>query len=261
MSTIEAPLRGRVFLLTRSAERCASLAAGLRALGARVDTRPTVSVEPPADPRPARNAVALLSSYDWVVFTSVNGVRFFRATCREVHGTARMPGPPSAAIGPATARELETGGDRPAVVAAESHSEGLARALAGRIRSGERALVVRPEVARPLLIQALRGMGVEAEPVAFYRNVPAPAVAAVAADVCRGRYDALVLTSPSSLERLLEAAPDGRAQLEAALGRARLIAIGPVTARAVERAGLAPAAVAAAPTSEALLESIRRLFA
>jgi uroporphyrinogen-III synthase len=259
MTAADRPLEGRVVLLTRSPSRAEPLAERLRRLGARVEARPTIALEPPIDPAPARRAVSHLDRYDWVIFTSANGVMFFRDLLREVRGESARLTPSVAAIGPATARELEHMGCLADVVAEDSRSEGLARRLAGTVLAGQRVLVVRPEMAREVLQRELRALGAWPEPVVFYRNVPAPGVDALAAEVCEGRFDVVLLTSPSSLERLLEAGGKPR-ELHAALERSRLVAIGPVTARAIERAGLRSAAVAAEPTEEAITRSVRSLF-
>jgi uroporphyrinogen-III synthase len=260
MAAPERPLAGRSLLVTRPADRAGRLAARLRTLGARVELRPTIALGPPTEPARAREAVRSVRSFDWVVFTSTNGVAFFEALFREVHGVAGAPLERVAAIGPATARAAAEAGHVPRVVATDSTAEGLALALGGSIERGARVLIVRPEVARPVLERALEARGARVEAVAFYRNVAAPDAAAVAGAIQAGSFDAVLLSSPSSLERLLESGPEGTAPLVAALGRTRIVAIGPVTARAVERYGLSVAAVAARPTDDAVVDCLRRLF-
>jgi uroporphyrinogen III methyltransferase/synthase len=236
------------------------LAGRLRELGAYVEIRPTISLEPPVDPAPARRAVSEVERYDWILFTSANGVKFFQELVDELHAERPSIRAAIGAIGPATARALEHSGHRPAVIAEDARSEGLARTLAGKIAPGERVLVVRPEVARPVLLDTLHALGARPDPVAFYRNVPAPDVHALAAELCANRFDVVILTSPSTLQRLLEAGQRPADELRAALGRTRLVAIGPVTAQAIEQFGLAPASVAAQPTDEAVVQAVRSLF-
>lgn len=248
-------LAGRSILLTRPEGRAAGLAERLRALGARVETRPTIALEPPADPAAVRRALAALDGYAWIVFTSVNGVRFFA----EALG-GRVPVGALAAIGPATARALEQAGLAPAVVAPDSRAEGLAAALDGRVRAGEGVLLVQPEVARPVVQRALAAAGARVEAVAFYRNTPHPDVAAVARDVVGRGFNAIVLTSPSTLERLLELRDPPPRAMRQALEKTRLVAIGAVTAEAIEQAGLPVAATAADPTDEGITSCILSLF-
>jgi len=253
----ERPLAGLAVLLARPAGRAGELAALLRALGADVHVRPTIELQDPADAEPARRAVAAVGDCDWVLFTSAEGVERFAALHRRLHGRALPERPRLAAVGPATARAIARAGGAAAVVAPQATSEGLAAALARRIGAGDRVLLVRPEVARPVLGTALARIGARVEAVAFYRNVPAPGLAELVEDVGRDRFQVLVLTAPSTLEHLLAAAGEpGRGRLLAGLSRMAIVAIGTVTARAIAAAGLRAAAVAAAPGAAELAREV-----
>jgi uroporphyrinogen-III synthase len=260
MTARDRPLVGRHVLLTRPAGRGAGLAGRLEQLGARVTRRPTIALEPPRDPGPARRAVARLDVYDHVVFTSPNGVRFFLARIEEVRGQEASIEPCVAAIGPATARELEIGGRKADLVAPDPRSEGLARALERSVAPGERVLLVSPERSRPVVPDALRALGASVERVVFYRNVPAPGLAALGEEIRGNRFDVVVFSSPSTLQRLLEAGESDADALLSALGRSRPVAIGPVTARALRDAGLVPAAVADEPSDDGVARAVRALF-
>jgi len=260
MADAEPSLTGRRVLLTRPAGRGESLARRLRQLGADVEMRPTIALEPPGAADAARRAVRQLQDYDWVVFTSAAGVRFFLALHRELCGSGAEIPPSIGSIGLATARELEQHGHPSAVVAEESRSEGLARALVGHITADQRVLVVRPEVARPTLVRALEALGARPDAVCFYRNIPAPGLHAVVRDVCDGRFDVVLFSSPSTLERLLQTNVAPRSEVLAALERSRPVAIGPVTASAIELAGMKPAGIAAEPADDSIVECIESLF-
>jgi uroporphyrinogen-III synthase len=134
-----------------------------------------------------------------------------------------------------------------------------ADALAGEVKAGHKVLLVRPEVSRPLLALRLGELGAEVISVVFYRNVAAPGLREVARDICEERYGIIILTSPSSLERLLEEAAAAGLEIERALQRSALVTIGDVTAQAVRAAGLAVAAVADRPTAEAIAAAVRGL--
>jgi uroporphyrinogen-III synthase len=161
-------------------------------------------------------------------------------------------------MGPGTARELRGAGLAPDLIARESRAEGLARELAPRLAPGDRVLLVRPEVARPVLEDELRRAGARVEAVAFYRNVPAAEVPSIAADVAAGAYDALVFTSPSTVERLIEGSGAASGEVLRAMARTRLVAIGSVTASAVKRLGLPAPVVAEKPSDDALVAAVRR---
>ncbi|MEK7751342.1 MAG: uroporphyrinogen-III synthase, partial [Acidobacteriota bacterium] len=104
MASAETPLAGRRMVITRAEGQGGEFAAKLRALGAEVIEFPTISIRPAADFAPLDAAIARLSEYDWLIFTSANGVRFF---------AERLNAPPKdlrakvCAIGPATRRAVE----------------------------------------------------------------------------------------------------------------------------------------------------------
>ncbi len=254
------PLSGRTVLLTRPGPRSAALVERLEGLGATVEARPTIALEPPSDPAPARRAVRRLGTFDWILFTSVNGVRFFLESLSEAGAAPADVTSRVAAIGPATALALAGAGIAVEIVAQDSRSEGLAGALHGCVRRAQRVLIVGAETSRTVLADELSQAGAEAERVAFYRNVAAPGVAEVARRVGRGCYDVVVFSSPSTLERLLVAGSCPRAELLQALGRAALVAIGRVTARALEEAGLRASAVAATPTDDGIADAVAGVF-
>jgi uroporphyrinogen-III synthase len=242
-------------LLTRPEGSGAALIERLAALGARASARPTIAFVPPSDAGPARRAVERLHGYDWIVFSSANGVRFFSELTTRAGRPVREVRARIAAIGPATARALAERGLQAEIIATESHSEGLASVLAGKVRAGERALLVRPEQARLVVPEALSGLGVEVDAVAFYRTVAAPGIEEVAEQLCGGAYDLVVFTSPSTLGQLVAATPS-RAEILRALGETAIVAIGEVTAGAVRAAGLTVAAVARRPSDDGIVEAV-----
>jgi uroporphyrinogen-III synthase len=256
MGRAEPALRGIAVLLTRPPSRVTSLAARLRALGASVEARPTIELAPPHDPGPARRAAREVGRYDWIVLTSPTGARCFLEALAAAGARTALRAR-FAVVGPGTAAAL-AGAAPVGLEATDSRAEGLARVLAPALRPGERVLLVGPERARPLLSQALSGTGAEVEAVAFYRNEPARDVVAIAHDVAGGRYDVLVLSSPSSLERLLASGARPRDELHAALARLCVVAIGPITAHALADAGLAARAVADRPTDDGIVDAIGR---
>lgn len=134
------PLFGRTVVITRAREQASDSAARFAALGARVIQFPTIAVKPLADHAELDAALDRLPTYDWLVFTSVNGVRFFRERLDTRNLDARaLAGIKVAAIGPATAEAVRALGVRPDFVpesyVAESVAEGLLKlgAAQGRV--------------------------------------------------------------------------------------------------------------------------------
>jgi uroporphyrinogen-III synthase len=254
------PLNGYTILLTRPAGSGATLCEELERLGAVVEARPTIALEPPGDVTEVKSALSSLARYDWLLFTSPRGVHFFCHMAADLLGSVPPIEANIASIGPSTTLALEERGLPPAVVAEDSRAEGLARVLVGRVGKGDRVLLVRPEKSRPLLEQRLREAGADVDSVAFYRNVASVDVPEIVEDILAARYDVIILTSPSTLERLRETAAQAQQDVDGAIRRAAVVTIGKVTASAVERAGLAVAGIAREPTVAAIRDAVLRLF-
>jgi uroporphyrinogen III methyltransferase/synthase len=260
MTTAEGPLHGYTILLTRPAASGAELCEKLERLGAAVEMRPTIALEPPLDREPAHRACAAIESFDWLLFTSPRGVHYFFSMMLELQDALPEIKARIGSVGPSTSQTLRERGLPPDVEALESRAEGLASALAGQIFPGQKILVVRPEICRPHLATRLRAEGADVDSVAFYRNVPAPGLDEILRDIYDGRYDVIILTSPSTLERILERAEQAGMEIGKALLGCALVTIGGVTARAVEQAGQRVAAVARRPTAAGISEAVLRLF-
>ena len=174
---------------------------------------------------------------DVVAYTSVNGVRFGGALAR---GAVRV-----VAVGPSTARALEQLGRPPDLVPDRALGSALAESLGSSI-SGCRVLLPRAEVVPPGLEQRLRDLGAEPVPVPVYRNVlPEDASAGLAG---LDAVDAITFASGSAARHFVEAG--GR------IAGARVVVIGPSTARACEALGFDVAVVADPHTAEGLAEAV-----
>ncbi|MBI1722411.1 MAG: uroporphyrinogen-III synthase [Gemmatimonadetes bacterium] len=251
------PLSGRRIVVTRPADRAARLIERLRARGAEPIPFPTIRLTP-ADPAPLDAAIAALDTFDWVIFTSREGVdAFFRrldarggmpAALAGSGGRASSAGVGRlgiAAIGPATAQALRDHRVEPALVPREYVAEALLEAL-GDVR-GLRMLLPRADIARKALADGLRARGAEVVEVAAYRTVasgaPPPALEGV---------DAITFTSSSTVRHFVESGAD--------FGRAKIVCIGPVTAATARELGLPVHAVASEYTEDGLIEALEGVF-
>jgi uroporphyrinogen III methyltransferase/synthase len=250
MARTEAPLAGRRIVVTRAAAQGGALAAGLRALGAEVIEFPAIEIRPAADQAPLEAAIANLDQYDWLIFTSANGVRFFFEWRK---GTVKPLRPRLCAIGPATRRALETLGLNVDLMPRAYVAESLVEAFAGHDLAGKRVLLPRAAVARDVVPEALRARGAVVDVVEAYRT-GAPADAARRAREIFGaaKPDWITFTSSSTVRNFLAAA--GRD----ALAGVRVASIGPVTSATLVEAGITVDAEAAVYTTEGLVEAIVR---
>jgi uroporphyrinogen III methyltransferase/synthase len=254
------PLFGKRVLVTRPRHQAGDMVRRLEELGAVVLVLPAVEVREPADWSAVDAALGRLASYQWLVFTSANGVHALVRRLRQMGRDLRALGPLRlAAIGPATAEALRGYHLEPDVVPATYRSEELAATLAERV-AGQRVLLARADRGRDVLPQELARVA-HVEQVAVYSQADAldeksPALEALR----RGEVDYVTLTSPN-IARALARALDPQALEHVAAGRVRLVTISPVTSQAVRELGLPVAAEAGEYTAAGVIEATVRLAA
>jgi uroporphyrinogen III methyltransferase/synthase len=252
------PLFGKRILITRPEGQSEDFAEALRDLGAEPIELATIRIAQPSDAAPLTRALAQLARYDWLVFTSVNGVRYFFAALDRSGADARALGRAKlAAIGPATARELKRHGVRADTVPDEFRGEAVAEAMlraSGKL-TGAKVLLARAEVARDALPTLLRGSGAEVDVVSCYRTVDAPRenFEQILTHLRARAIDVATFTSPSTVERLLRALGE---EAHALLAPVTLAAIGPITAQAMAARGLSAQVVASTYTAAGLVEAL-----
>ena len=251
MAESEAPLDGQRIVVTRAEGQSAGFAVKLTALGATVVEFPTISIRPPADPAPLDAAIARLSEYDWLIFTSANGVHFF-AERLEASGKGR--GSLRArlcTIGPATRRAVESLGLKVDLMPREYVAESLVESFASENLKGKRILLPRAAVARDVAPEALRARGAAVDVVEAYRTVIPEDAAARAAELFgAAKPDWITFTSSSTVKNFVAAA--GREALE----EVRVASIGPVTSETLRGFGVTVHAEAAVYTTDGLVDAI-----
>jgi uroporphyrinogen III methyltransferase/synthase len=255
------PLFGRRVLVTRPRHQAGPMLRRLELLGAIPYLLPTVEVREPADFGPLDRALGELhlGRWDWVVFTSANGVHGFVRRLKQLGRDLRdLGGVKLAAIGPKTADALRQYHLEPDVVpAAEYSSEGLAAALATPV-AGRRVLLARANRGRDLL-RAELARAAHVEQVTVYEQVDAvdPDASALAA-LRRGEIEFVTLTS-SNIARALIGAFDETIRGRVVRGEVKLAAISPETGKAVRQLGLPVAAEAGVYTADGLIDAVVRL--
>lgn len=257
------PLAGRVVLVTRPRHQAPALAERLEAYGAEVLAVPTIVLEPPDDPQPLERAIAEAEAYDWIVFTSTNGVRaFFERFAAAGRDVRVLAGTRLAAIGSETAGALERLLLRPAVVPGDYRAEGLLEAFGGEPLAGARILLPRAAGARAVLRDELARRGARVDDVATYRARPATPLEAapLLAALDAGRLDAATFTSSSTVRHFADLVGGARLAAMARSGRPLVASIGPVTSETARAGGLAVAVEAAPYTTAALAAALARHF-
>jgi len=231
------PLFGQRILVARPRHQAAATCAAIRTRGARAVVRPALVLAAPPEPKRLEQAVLAAGSYDWVVFTSANGVlrsaEVLKAAERDarVFASARL-----AVIGDKTAQALATMGLRADLVAPEFVAESLAEELIKSTRAGDRVLLIRALVARETLPDALRSAGRSVDVVPAYETVPVSGEELEALRrALREEIDVVLLTS-SSMVQAVSAALGTSAKTE--LERATVVSIGPVTSATCRELGI-----------------------
>jgi uroporphyrinogen III methyltransferase/synthase len=251
------PLFGKRVLVTRPRHQAGDLVRRLEELGAVPVVLPAVEVREPADWGPVDAALADLGRYQWLVFTSANGVHFLIRRLRQLGRDLRaLGGVQLAVIGPGTADALRSYHLEPDLVPAEFRSEALAAALKERAR-GQRVLLARADRGRDVLRQELAEVAA-VDQVAVYSQVDALEAAPDVLEQLRaGRIEYVALTSSNIARALLRALDaETRGRIEA--GTVQLVTISPVTSAAVRELGLPVAAEAAVYTAAGVVDALVR---
>lgn len=254
------PLHGLRIVVTRARDQAAVLVRDLRARGAWVAEMPMMEFGPPVDWGPFDRAAARLGRFDWVIFTSANGVRFTLDRLLDLGRDARtFHGCRLAAIGPKTAEALKSVGLIADRVAPDFRSDCLLQFFSPRQLRGKSILLPRGDLANPMLPRELRRRGARVADVVVYRNLlPVPARRREWNSILSGGVDLVTFTSSSSVSGFVKIFGTERAL--ACLASTRVVCIGPVTARTVEELGIRPPVVAGVHTVQGLVASILDIY-
>lgn len=256
------PLFGARVLVMRPEGQTVDIVRRLRDEGADPVVVPILRIAPPSDPEPLRRAIARIGDYAWLVLTSANGVEaVFRELERQGKDARALGSTRLLAIGPATAAKLASHGVRADIVPGEFRGEAAAEALLAAIgprAEGVPVLIARAEVAREALPEKLRRAGVAVEVVPAYRTEgPTDEDARRIARAVRDReVDVVVLTSPSSAEKLVACLEREGVSPRDALSKLVVASIGPVTSEAASSLGIPIACTASEYTSNGLVDAL-----
>lgn len=254
------PLLGRKVVITRALSQAASFVEAVEALGGEALVFPTIEIVPPPSTRPLDEAIGRLESYDWMVFTSVNGVNAFLARLRHLgKDHRRVERIKIAAIGPETAKALRSAALPVAVMPAEYRAEAILKELDPGDMAGKRILIPRAMEARDVLPETLRRWGATVDVVAAYRTVAArsegPRLRALLGEK---KIDVVTFTSSSTATRF-GALFEGE-DLGELLSSSAVACIGPITRETVEGMGIRVDVVAEDYTVAGLITAMVEYF-
>lgn len=251
------PLFGRRVVVTRTREQAGALSASLRALGADVSEMPTIRIEPPRDLLAFGELVRDAHEYDWIVFTSPNGVNAFFEMFYKIYKDAReIGGARIAAIGPATAQRVRDFHLTVDLQPPEFIAEAIVREFEkeGSVEN-QRILLARAEVTRDVLAAQLTKMGAIVDEAIAYRTVPETADIGGERERFReSGADLITFTSSSTAENFMAL----NLPLSAGMKTA---SIGPITSKTMRALGLPVDIEARQHDIPGLVQAIQNFYA
>lgn len=253
------PLFGKKVLVTRAREQAKPIVSALEERGAEVIEFPVIEIFPPKSWKTLDDAIANLRNYDWIVFTSANGVtKFFERLLRSGKDLRTLGDIRVAAIGEVTAGEIGKRGIGVDLIPDEFRAEGLIERLRKKNIKGKRILIPRALKARDILPEALRKMGASVDVVPAYETRrPGEKKAGKIKKMLAGeKIDAITFTSSSTVSNFLAIFPEFKS-----FSKYPVIAcIGPVTAKSLKEAGYKARIVAREYTIDKLVQDITEYF-
>ena len=249
------PLFGQRVLVARPLSQAAGVVSRLIDLGAQPILVPTIEILPPVDWQEVDRVLARVQDFDWIIFTSMNGVRFFFNRLWDTGGDLRrLARAKLAAIGEGTAEALAAFQLRADLVPDSYRAEALAEALKPHV-AGKRVLWARASRGRDVIPTELRGAGAHFEEVIVYRNLDVEGVdPQVIAAAESGEVDWICLSSSSIARGLYRLLPQSaRDQLGKSI---RIVSISPVTTAAALELGMPVHAEATTYTWDGILAAI-----
>ena len=254
------PLLGKRIVVTRARQQASDLVRRLTDLGAECLEYPTIKIMPPKDPQPLKDAVANVSAYDWIVFTSVNGVGFFFeqlfAADKDVRALGHLK---TAAIGPATAARLLEFGLTSDIVPETYRAESVVDAFKKEKLNDKKVLLPRAREARPILPQELKKMGAAVTEIPAYETVKGVEKSDELIRVLKDkRVDMITFTSSSTVKNFKTLLP--AKEFAALVKDVTIASIGPITSDTATELGFDVHISAQTFTISGLVEAILQYY-
>ena len=254
------PLFGKRILVTRPEDQAAGFMMALSGLGAQCLLFPTIRIVPPPSWKELDKAIEHLSTYDWILFTSVNGVRYFFERLHSAKKDARhLNGTMVGAIGPKTKAALMDRGISPELIPGTYCAEEVVEALKEYPLYGKRVLLPRPITARDYIPKKLKELDAIVDEVEAYQTVqPEYSQNQLGRLLENGTVDMITFTSPSTVTNFV-ALFEGKSIYEE-ISKGVVACIGPVTAQKATETGLKVSIVPDEYTVDSLTRAIVKFY-
>ena len=256
----KSPLLSRRVLVTRTREQASDLIRLLEERGALCLECPTIEVDWPEDLSGLDEAIEALPSYDWVIFSSTNAVRFFlKRLFQKGHDLRLLGGIALAAVGSSTAEALRRYNLKPDLVPGNFTAEGLLEAFRRTGKAAkQRILIPRAKKAREILPEGLRALGAEVRVATAYETKPPQPDPRTYEELGKEPLDVVTFTSSSTVKNLFKLLPEDT--LEKIFTTAKVACIGPITAKTAKGLGLEVHIMPGEHTIPALVGAIEDYF-
>ena len=251
------PLFGKRIVVTRSRSQASKLVHVLDAKGALCEEIPTILIDSPSDEYQGMDeSIDALPNYDWIIFTSQNGVNcFFQRLYKQGKDARALGHLRIGAIGPVTARELNHYGLHADCVPKKYKAEDLLEEMKHQVKPGESILIPRAKEARSILPEGLTDIGAKVKVVEAYQTIPDKENKEKLISLLEKKeVDIITFTSSSTVHNLIKQI-DGRIEL---LEGVSLACIGPITADTCRSYHLNPAIISDVYTIDGLVEAIEK---
>lgn len=235
------PLFGKKIIVTRTREQASELMAGLEEYGANCVEYSTINIQPVDSYEVLDEEMERLNEYHWILFTSLNGVKYFFERLYAMGKDSRdLKGPDIAAVGKSTADFLLQYGVNADLIPNVFTGEGLAESLLDQGVEGRNILIPRALQGREILPETLRGAGAQVTVAPVYQNQPPQGRReALREELESGEVDMITFTSSSTVRNFLAMVDaDDVDELLRLLQGVKIAAIGPITAKTVTDNGL-----------------------
>lgn len=254
------PLLGKKIMITRARAQASDLVEKLSSLGAECIEYPTIKITAPDDSKPLSDSINNIKNYSWLIFTSVNGVKYFFDELFKKGFDSRVLGHlKTAVIGPATRDELRKYGINSDIIPKSYRAESVVEAFENIDIKGKKILIPRAMEARAVLPQELRKMGAEVDEITAYKTIPvSDKKEELLNEFINSDIDLVTFTSSSTVKNFRGMFTDD--EFKEISGKFKTASIGPITGKTAEELNIKPDINAEEYTIDGLVKAILKLY-